>query len=157
MSSSKRKKERRRMRYERNVRKEIEYKKQAWESGKLIEENHNGGPYSGPYSIELGERLYKIIMRYKVQALNEGGNEHFVMRFRLYRMKIRDFILHWNPETPKTEAYLFLKGAIETYWDNPETLLDYAVSNSPEPTQEEIQQWLTKKEELNDTRNSCDL
>ena len=54
MSSSKRKKERRRMRYERNVRKEIEYKKQAWESGKLIEENHNGGSYSGPYSIELG-------------------------------------------------------------------------------------------------------
>ena len=96
-------------------------------------------------------------MRYKDQALNEGGNDLFVMRFRLYRMKIRDFILHWNPETPKTEAYLFLKGAIETYWDNPETLLDYAISNSPEPTQEEIQQWLTKKEEINDTRNSCDL
>ena len=45
MSSSKRKKERRRMRYERNVRKEQEYKKMMWETGqKLIEENHNGGP-----------------------------------------------------------------------------------------------------------------
>lgn len=126
MSSSKRKKERRRMRYERNVRKEIEYKKQAWESGKLIEENHNGGPYSGPYSIELGDRLYNIIQRYRSQCLEPdgGGNDMFVLRFRLYRMKIRDFILHWNPDTPKTPAYLYLKSAIETYWDCPEKLIE---------------------------------
>lgn len=125
MSSSKRKKERRRMRYERNVRKEIEYKKQAWENGKLIEENHNGGPYSGPYSIELGDRLYNIIQRYKDQCLapDGGGNERFVMRFRLYRMKIRDFILHYNPDIPKTPAYNYLKSAIETYWDCPENLI----------------------------------
>ena len=44
MSSSKRKKERRRMRYERNVRKEIEQKNQAWNDGKIIEENNNQGP-----------------------------------------------------------------------------------------------------------------
>lgn len=128
MSSSKRKKERRRMRYERNVRKEIEYKKQAWESGKLIEENHNGGPYSGPYSVELGERLYNIIQRYRNQCLEPdgGGNDWFVMKFRLYRMKIRDFILHYNPDIPKTNAYLYLKSAIETYWDNPEKLIEVA-------------------------------
>ena len=134
MSSSKRKKERRRMRYERNVRKEQEYKKAAWESGKLIEENHNGGPYSPGYSIELGDRLFNIIQRYKEQCLenNEVGskNDYFVTKFRLYRMKIRDFILHWNPDTPKTPSYLFLKGAIETYWDCPENLLSYAVSNT---------------------------
>ena len=126
MSSSKRKKERRRMRYERNVRKEIEYKKQAWESGKLIEENHNGGPYSGPYSVELGERLYNIIQRYRNQCLEQdgGGNDWFVMRFRLYRMKIRDFILHYNPDIPKTSAYLYLKSARETYWETPEKLIE---------------------------------
>ena len=125
MSSSKRKKERRRMRYERNVRKEIEYKKQAWESGKLIEENHNNGPYSGPYSIELGERLYNIIQRYRSECLapDGGGNEKFVYRFRLYRMKIRDFILHYSPDIPKTPAYNYLKAAIETYWDSPENLI----------------------------------
>ena len=134
MSSSKRKKERRRMRYERNVRKEKEYKKSAWEAGKLIEENHNGGPYSGPYSVELGERLYNIIQRYKDQCLNNEEiiekSAQFIIKFRLYRMKIRDFILHWNPETPKTPAYLFLKGAIEVYWDEPENLLNYAISNT---------------------------
>lgn len=127
MSSSKRKKERRRMRYERNVRKEQEYKKKAWEEGKkLIEENHNGGPYSGPYSIELGERLYNIMQNYRNQCLEPegGGNDRYVLRFRLYRQKIRDFILHWNPETPKTPAYEYLKAAIETYWDCPEKLIE---------------------------------
>lgn len=126
MSSSKRKKERRKMRYERNVQKEVEYKKQAWESGKLIEENHNGGPYSAQYSIELGERLYNIIQNYRLQCLSPegGGNELFIQKFRLYRKKIRDFILHWNPDTPKTEAYNYLKSAIETYWDCPEKLIE---------------------------------
>lgn len=127
MSSSKRKKERRRMRYERNVRKEQEYKKTMWETGqKLIEENHNGGPYSGPYSIELGERLYNIIQKYRTQCLEPdgGGNEKFVMRFRLYRKKIRDFILHYNPDVPKTPAYQYLKSAIETYWDCPDKLIE---------------------------------
>lgn len=125
MSSSKRKKERRRMRYERNVRKEIEYKKQAWESGKLIEENHNNGPYSAAYSIELGDRLFNIIQRYRSECLapDGGGNEKFVYRFRLYRMKIRDFILHYSPDIPKTPAYNYLKAAIETYWDCPEKLI----------------------------------
>ena len=41
------------MRYERNVRKEIEHKNQAWAEGKLIEENHNQGPYSAQYTIAL--------------------------------------------------------------------------------------------------------
>ena len=59
MSSSKRKKERRRMRYERNVRKEIEHKNQAWNDGKLIEENNNQGPYSEQYTIAVSERLFQ--------------------------------------------------------------------------------------------------
>lgn len=132
MTSSKRKKERRRMRYLRNVRKEVEYKKEAWENGKLIEENHNQGPYSAGYSIELGERLMKIIQGYKEMCLQPnpetgegpGGNELMIKKFRMYRMKIRDFILHYNPDIPKTEAYEYLKNGIETYWDNPDNLIN---------------------------------
>lgn len=132
MTSSKRKKERRRMRYLRNVRKEVEYKKEAWENGKLIEENHNQGPYSANYSIELGDRLMKIIQGYKEMCLKPnletgegpGGNELMIKKFRMYRMKIRDFIIHYNPGIPKTEAYEYLKNGIETYWDNPERLID---------------------------------
>ena len=44
-------------------------------------------------------------------------------KFRMYRMKIRDFILHYNPDIPKTNAYEYLKSAIEAYWDRPEKLL----------------------------------
>lgn len=132
MTSSKRKKERRRMRYLRNVRKEVEYKKEAWENGKLIEENHNQGPYSAGYSIELGERLMKIIQGYKEMCFQPnpetgegpGGNELMIRKFRMYRMKIRDFILHYNPDIPKTEAYEYLKNGIETYWDNPDNLIN---------------------------------
>ena len=137
MTSSKRKKERRRMRYLRNVRKEVEYKKEAWENGKLIEENHNQGPYSAGYSIELGNRLMDIIQNYKKQCLEStepfldpktgvqlSKEEVMVRKFRLYRMKIRDFILHYNPDIPKTEAYEYLKQGIETYWDNPENLIN---------------------------------
>lgn len=131
MTSSKRKKERRRMRYLRNVRKEVEYKKEAWENGKLIEENHNQGPYSAGYSIELGERLMNIMKNYKNMCLQPhpetgivGGNDLMLRKFRMYRMKIRDFIIHYNPEIPKTEAYEYLKNGIETYWDNPENLIN---------------------------------
>lgn len=131
MTSSKRKKERRKMRYLRNVRKEVEYKKEAWENGKLIEENHNQGPYSPGYSIELGDRLMKIIQGYKEMCLQPnpenggepGGNEMMIRKFRMYRIKIRDFILHYNPGIPKTEAYEYLKLGIETYWDNPDQLI----------------------------------
>lgn len=128
MTSSKRKKERRHQRYLRNVRKEVEHKKEAWEAGKLIEENHNNGPYSAGYSIELGDRLYNIIQSYKEQAYQNpecptGDNDFMLKKFRMYRMKIRDFILHYNPDIPKTDAYEYLKMAIETYWDKPDKLL----------------------------------
>ena len=133
MSGSNRKKERRRMRYERNVRKEIEYKNQAWKKGKLIEENHNQGPYSAQYTIDLAERLYKYVGQEKEKAIQvELGNivitdrltklplnpdEVFVRGFQKYKMKIQDMILHWNPEVKKNNYYEYLKKILEVYWD----------------------------------------
>lgn len=134
MSSSKRKKERRRMRYERNVRKEIEHKNQAWAEGKLIEENHNQGPYSAQYTIALAERLYQYVGQERDKAIKVANGELdpildkktqevlspaeiYVRGFRKYKMKVQDMILHWNPEVPKNEYYEFLKKTIEVYWD----------------------------------------
>lgn len=143
MSSSQRKKERRQQRYERNVRKEKEYKEQAWENGKLIEPNHNNGPYPADYCVELGKRLFDrittnrdLIYQNPSAHLAEGlvweklspdlqkahVNSQLVFKFRLYRIKIRDFILHYNPGIPKTPEYKYLKRAIEEYWDNPDNL-----------------------------------
>lgn len=131
MTNSKKKKERRKLRYLRNIRKEVEYKKDAWENGKLIEENHNNGPYSPKYSIELGNRLYEIIKSFKEQAFSNSSlnsvqkNEFLLIKFRMYRIKIRDFILHYNPIIPKSEEYNYLKSLIEIYWDKPSELIYY--------------------------------
>ena len=123
MSSSKAKKERRKMRHLRNIAKEVAYKKQAWENGKLIEENHNQGPYSPGYTQELAERLYNILKN----IVNEEGTtkDKIIYRFRQYKMKIRDLILHWSPETEKNEIYNYLKGSLEVYWDDLDNLPDF--------------------------------
>ena len=83
MSSSKKKKERRRMRYERNVRKEIEHKNQAWNDGKLIEENHNQGPYSEQYTIAVSERLFQYVNQERDRSLQtETPAEEYIRGFR---------------------------------------------------------------------------
>lgn len=125
MSSSVRKKQRRQERHDRNKRKDESYKKEAWDNGKLIEENHNNKPYSSSYSIELGTRLYNIMKDIKeksTQFEEEKRNDYVVFRFRAYRKKIQDYILHYDPSTPKTEAYETLKSLLETYWDEPEKM-----------------------------------
>ena len=123
MTSSKRKKERRLQRHLRNIQKEIDYKKQAWENGKLIEENHNQGPYSKNYTIELCDRLVKILRN----IVNEPGIDLdlTIRKFRLYKNKIKDLILHWNPEAEKDKDYNYLKGSLETYWDCKDNMLIY--------------------------------
>lgn len=113
MSSSKRKKERRKARHDRNVKAEQEHKTQAWERGKLIEENHNQGPYSENYTKALAERLVEY-----VTAEQEKSPEQFVVGFRKYKMKIQDLILHWNPLVQKGPEYQWLKRLLEVYWDN---------------------------------------
>lgn len=132
MTNSKKKKERKKLRYLRNIRKEVEYKKDAWEKGKLIEENHNNGPYSPEYSVELGNRLYNIIQSFKEQTFNNRElldsaqkNEFLLTKFRMYRIKIRDFILHYSPIIPKSEEYSYLKSLLEMYWDKPNELIYY--------------------------------
>jgi hypothetical protein len=126
MSSSERKKQRREQRYLRNKKKEEDYKKEAWESGKLIEENHNNKPYSPLYTSELGTRLYNILKDIEFKARDftdvEKRRDYVVYRFRAYRKKIQDYILHYDPGTPKTEAYETLKYMLECYWDCPDKL-----------------------------------
>ena len=124
MSNKERKRERRKQRHERNIRREVEHKREAWENGKLIEENHNNGPYSEGYAKELGKRLCDILDNNKLMCLEDGGEELFVIKYRLLRIKIRDYILHYPPGLSKDCYYTRLKRSIETYWDEPEKLFD---------------------------------
>lgn len=129
------KKDRRKARHERNKQAEIDYKKGAWESGKLIEENHNSGPYSKDYTEELSKRLVGRLKtaadlavnaeetnQFLMQA-NGNRNDMFINFFRRYKNKIRDLILHWSPELNRGSEYYYLKQLLEVYWDSPEVLL----------------------------------
>ena len=128
MSSSKRKKERRRQRYLRNVQKEIDYKREAWANGKLIEENHNNGPYSADYSKELAERLRAIL--HNITFEEENSDEKILYRYRQYKMKLRDLILHYSPEAERNWTYEFLKRSIEVYWDDTDNLVNWLKENA---------------------------
>jgi hypothetical protein len=119
MSNKENKKRRRLERHIRNKNKEKAYKEEAWENGKLIEENHNNGPYSPGYTLELGQRLFQIMKDVKEKMAEQEDKETYaIFRFRSYRKKIQDYILHYSPDAPKTEAYESLKRLIETYWDS---------------------------------------
>lgn len=118
MAISKAKRARRRERYERNVAKEQAHKKQAWEEGKLIEENYNQGSYTAEYTKELGGRIIEYLA-------NDYSPvpELFLYTFRRYKGKIQDLILHWSEECEKDNTYNILKLLLETYWDStPEEL-----------------------------------
>lgn len=128
-------KERRKLRHQRNIEKDTSHKKEAWDSGKLIEENHNGGPYSSSYTSELADRLIDRLVTGRTYILgctdndpvllkNGGVREQaFIGYYRRYKNKIKTLILHWSPDVKKDNRYNFLKWTLETYWDNPENLL----------------------------------
>ena len=127
MSSSARKKERRKMRYLRNVRKEQEYKKAAWESGKIIEENHNGDPYSPEFSVALCDRIRDILKEYRAKCYGEdleADSKYVLRKFAGLRKRTINSILFYNPGIEKVESYWYLKNCLETYWDNPENLIN---------------------------------
>ena len=113
-----RKKERRKARYEKNVKKELDHKREAWNNGKLIEENHNQGPYSELYTKDLCKRLIQYIDQEKQRALlSKDPPNNFLVGFRKYKIKIQDLILHWNNNVEKNYMYYYLKTLLETYWD----------------------------------------
>lgn len=114
MSNRENKKIRRRKRYERNVNKEIVHKNTAWAEGKLLEENHNGGPYSENYTKALTDRL----MLYISQGWDGNDYEKYLKNFRKYKQKVITLLLHWSPEVPKSyPGYAELKNLMEVYWD----------------------------------------
>lgn len=122
MSSSKAKKERRLQRHLRNKRKDEEHKSNVWESGGLIEENHNNQAYSPERALGIADRL--------VEKLRESSetcdtNDKFVSRYQGLREWVRNAIVLWPAEVLGEDipSYLLLKATFENYIDSKETLL----------------------------------
>lgn len=119
------KQQRRLARHLRNVAKDQQHKKEAWESGKLIKPNHNNNAYDKEYSDELGRRLVERIKNAK--ELSQGDNEFFISKFRLYKKKCIEYILHYDMNYPPTEDYNKIKLLLETYWDDRNNLINVII------------------------------
>ena len=115
---------RRKERHIRNVNKDIQHKKEAWESGKLIKPNHNNKSYSPEYSTELGKRL---IERLQDSKRNSMSNEEFVNKFRLYKKKCIEYILHYDHSQGLSDDYNKIKLLLETYWDDINNLINIEI------------------------------
>ena len=119
------KQQRRLARHLRNVAKDQQHKKDAWESGKLIKPNHNNNAYDKDYSDELGLRLVERIRSKKEES--QGDNETFIAKFRIYKKKCIEYILHYDMSNPPTKEYNKIKHILEVYWDDREHLIDVEI------------------------------
>jgi hypothetical protein len=94
-------------------------------SGKLYRENIGLGQDNSPEFTEASaNRLVSEI------SGNLGLPEPQFLQFvRTRKAWYRDLLLGWSPEVPRDSRFWFLKGLLETYWDNPGDLLSYAKGN----------------------------
>jgi hypothetical protein len=138
-SKSQRKKQRRLERHQKNIQKGETQKQESWESGRLIKPQMSTYNSQWPEETcrEFGERLVSRIKEYKQRVASGEFDdfelpstpgvkytrpELFVLKFRLYKRKAIDYILHYNQNIPKTPDYYYIKQALEIYWDTPEEL-----------------------------------
>lgn len=100
------------------VRSEKRKEKQLLEqqmSGKLIEENHNGGEYSP----EFTEKAASWHIRELTDRLpNLEDPEKFLLYFRSRRPKYQTLLLKWSGQLPRDSRFYFLKGLLDLYWQN---------------------------------------
>lgn len=80
-------------------------------SGKLIEENHNGGDYSP----EFTDKAANWFLRELQGHLETNG---FLLFFRTRRPKYLSLILKWNLQYPRDPRYDFFKGLLDLYWED---------------------------------------
>lgn len=100
-----------------NLRKEKQKREQE-ASGKLIEENHNGGLYSAEFTKKavtwyVGE-LVKLCQ-------NSGGDsDKFLIGFRGLRPKLQTTLLKWSDDLERTGEFWFFKELLDKYRGNKE-------------------------------------
>ena len=100
------------------VRSEKRKEKQLLEqqmSGKLIEENHNGGEYS-PEFTEKAASWYVREIAERLPELTDSNR--FLLYFRSRRPKYQTLLLKWSSQLPRDQRFYFLKGLLDLYWQD---------------------------------------
>lgn len=88
------------------------------QSGKLIEENHNGGLYSSEFT-EKASIWYMNMILEKFLEMNDNPSR-FLLFFRTIRSKIQTLVLKWSNEYPRDFAFYYLVEMQDIYRDNKE-------------------------------------
>ena len=99
----------------RKIKKEQRKLKQKQEqeaSGKLIEENHNGGYYSPEFTEKALQRFLK--------DLGEWKGEYLTRYIQCMRLKYQTLLLKWSPEIPRNKGFYFLMSILDYYRENKE-------------------------------------
>ena len=75
-------------------------------SGKLIEENHNGGLYSPEFTVKAAIWYIKELIRLCQEC--ESDPDKFIIGFRGLRPKLQTLLLKWSDDLERTGEFWFI-------------------------------------------------
>lgn len=120
--SQKRKQKKRNKRHQKTeLRKSLQAEEQrkAIEAGRLIEENHNGGPYSPEFTREAEKYYITSLVHQYCEAIKlDKAGEYFLKFFREIRVHLQTLALKWSDGYERTESFFFIVGLLDVYRDN---------------------------------------
>lgn len=90
----------------------IKQLKEQEASGKLIEENHNGGYYSTEFTLKAIERFLK--------DLGEWQGDYLTRYIQCMRLKYQTLLLKWSPDLPRNSEFYFIMSLLDYYRENKE-------------------------------------
>lgn len=105
----------------RNAKKALRKEKQLREqeqSGKLIEENHNGGLYTPEFTKKAV--LWYVDELVKLCVNSEGDPDRFLVGFRGLRPKLQTTLLKWSDDLDRSGEFWFFKELLDIYRANKE-------------------------------------
>ena len=100
-----------------NLRKEKQKREQE-ASGKLIEENHNGGLYSPEFTRKAVVWYVKELVNLCINSQGDPGR--FLIGFRGLRPKLQTTLLKWSDDVERTGEFWFFKELLDRYRANKE-------------------------------------
>ena len=100
-----------------NLRKEKQKREQE-ASGKLIEENHNGGLYSPEFTRKAVVWYVKELVNLCINSQGDPGR--FLIGFRGLRPKLQTTLLKWSDDVERTGEFWFFKELLDKYRVNKE-------------------------------------
>ena len=105
-------------RQKRAARRERQEQEQS-ESGKLIEENHNGGLYTAEYTEKAADWIWNLVLG-QAQELGTSDLKYFMFFFRTWRPRSPTLILKWSDDVPRDTRWTLFVNLLDIYRETKE-------------------------------------